>query len=113
MTRINARGKGDRLEYAAVNWMNEKAPNSAFKRVGMSGQLGGLKGDFRWLILTDNGPLSPIGKEFTGEAKSGSEVPKKLYKWLEKDGAKFLVLKRDGKPRLWVLTEEILERLLK
>lgn len=81
--------------------MKEKLVN--FRRVGMSGQLEGLKGDFIWV---------EDGKEFRGESKCGGQVPVWLYKTLEKDNSQFLVVRRDRKPTLWILTQELLEELI-
>jgi len=69
----------------------------------MSGQLKGIRGDFVWI---EN------GKEFKGEAKSGKQVPKWLYKILEKDECEFLVVKRDRKKRLWIISDELLKELI-
>ena len=99
---MNTRRKGNRLEFDTQKWMRERLAN--FKRIGMSGQLEGLKGDFQWV---------EGGEEFRGEAKSGKQVPKKIYDWLEKDDSQFLVVKRDRKRRLWILTDELLEKLLR
>jgi|WetSurSiteA1Bulk_404760.scaffolds.fasta_scaffold24920_3 hypothetical protein len=95
---MNNRRKGYSLENLTVNFMKGLCCN--FKRVGMSGQLEGMKGDFTWV---EN------GKTFRGESKSGGQVPVWLYKTLEKDKSDFLVVKRDRKEKLWVLTDEIMK----
>ena len=98
----NTRQKGNRLEFDTVNFM--KALNVNFFRVGMSGQLEGMKGDFKWI---------ESGVELQGEAKSGKQAPLWLYKTLEKDKSDFLVVKRDRKERLWVLKDSVLQQILK
>lgn len=97
----NTRAKGNSLEYETQRFMKDRLVN--FTRVGMSGQLKGLKGDFEW---TEN------GKIYRGEAKSGSQVPAWLYKTLLKDDCDFLVVKRDRQKILFVITEKLLEELL-
>ena len=99
---MNTRKKGYRLENEAVKFMQSLQCN--FARIGMSGQLEGWKGDFHWIENDEH---------FRGEAKSGSQVPSSLYRWLEKDKSDFLVVKRDRKERLWVLRDKILEKLLR
>ena len=97
----NARKKGYILENETVRFMKSLWCN--FRRVGMSGQLEGLKGDFVW---TEN------GKTYRGESKSGCNVPVWLYKTLEKDQNDFLVIKRDRKERLWVFTDKLVKDLV-
>jgi len=98
---MNNRRKGSTFEFSIQNWMKAHAVN--FFRIALSGQLAGLKGDFRW---------TESGEEFKGEAKCGKQVPSWLYKILKEDGCDFLVVKRDRKERLWILTDTLLEKLL-
>ena len=95
------RAKGWRLEHSTEQFM--KSHNANFKRVDMSGQLQ-VKADMLWI---------EGGKTFKGEAKNGNHVPAWLWKTLEKDDCDFLVVKRNHKPRLFVLTDKLLEKLLK
>jgi len=98
---MNNRRKGSTFEFSIQNWM--KAHKVNFFRIALSGQLAGLKGDFRW---------TESGKEFKGEAKCGKQIPSWLYKTLGTDECDFLVVKRDRKQRLWILTDALLEELL-
>lgn len=109
----NRRAKGDALEYETQAWMKKRLEGwpMVFKRVGMSGQLKGEKADFIWKFDPKNALV--MGKEFKGEAKSGSSVPSKIYSWLKKDDCQFLVVKRDREKKLFILTEEIMEWLLR
>lgn len=98
---MNTRAKGNLLEYETQKFMKKRLVN--FRRVGMSGQLEGMKGDFEWV---------EGGRKFRGESKCGKQVPGWLYKTLEKDKSSFLVVRKDRKERLWVLTDALLEELL-
>ena len=104
----NTRQKGNKLEFDTQRWMKERG--EWFYRVGMSGQLEGMKGDFGWYKGEDEDGEWGFS---IGEAKAGNQVPKKLYDWLEKDDMDFLVVKRDRKKRLWIFDDETLEKLLK
>ena len=114
---INKRAKGNRLEFDTQQFFRNAVFNNhkfSLQRVGMSGQLQGLKGDFRLhqLEYDHHTEIWLVAESFLGEAKSGQAVPQKLYKWLEKDEMDFLVIRRDRKPRLWVLTDKVLKTLL-
>lgn len=94
---INRRRKGTDFEYDTQKWMRDRGV--LFRRVGMSGGLKGIAGDFIW-------------EDHLGEAKCGSQVPKKIYDWLKKDNAEFLAVRRDREQRLWVITDDLMEELL-
>jgi len=115
----NTRAKGNRLEFQVQSWFKKKAKKyyspMFFKRVGMSGQLEGKKGDFEWEVgwfdCEHEGAIEII-ETFRGEAKSGQMVSKKLWDWLKKDKSDFLIVKRDREPWLIVMTQKLLEALL-
>jgi hypothetical protein len=100
--RINTRDKGSKFEFEIQRWMKDRLIN--FRRITLSGQLYGEKGDCIWI---EN------GKQFRGECKCGQQVPEWIYKTLEKDNNDFLVVRKDRKQRLWVLPDRLLELLLK
>ena len=97
---MNTRAKAFKLENETAKFAREIGLN--MKRTGMSGQLEGVKWDLQW---------TEEGKTYLGEAKSGKQVPQTLYNWLEKDNMSFLVLRRDRKERLWVLTDKLMSVL--
>lgn len=78
--------------------------NVNFRRCYMSGQLAGKKGDFEWI---------EAGITFRGEAKCGKQIPDTLYHWLEKDKNDFLIVKKDRKVRLWILTDKLMKELVR
>jgi len=98
---MNNRAKGSNFEFDIQHWMKSRLVN--FFRIALSGQLAGLKGDFRW---------TEGGTEFKGEAKCGKQVPSWMYTVLENDDCDFLIVKRDRKQRLWIITDKLLEKLL-
>ena len=104
---VGTRKKGDSFEFKIQRQMKEMIEDlgldCSFRRVGMSGMLRDLKGDFRWKL--------PF-KTLQGEAKKGKQVPLTLYNWLEKDKSDFLIVARDHKPTLVVLPLEKIETLL-
>lgn len=104
---MSAVSKGKGFEFKIQKQIKELIEdlglNCDFHRIGMSGMLRELKGDFRWRFKFRN---------FKGEAKKGKQVPLTLYNWLEKDEMDFLIVARDRKPTLVVLPLENLEPFL-
>lgn len=70
------------------------------KRVPLSGASEYAKGDI------------VINGKYVVEVKCRSSGFKQLYDWIEKDKADILAVKADYKPYLFLLTEEMLKKLI-
>lgn len=98
-----SRDKGARRERELVKLFQEWGLEAY--RVPLSGATAHSKGDVDVYKIGRDAP-------FCGEVKARQDGFKRLYDWLEKDGADFLALRADKAEWIFVLPERVLRELL-